>query len=277
MTTSEAQLSLLAPDAPTHQPADDAVRLLLFNAQHASPDRSRRQAAWLADQDDADIVVLTEVSSTQGGHALVSALRDRGYATVIAPQPDVTDYRTVIACRTPDAVAVDIPVPHLPHRAPAAHISIGGHTVGIMGLYVPSRGPKERRNEAKRAFQEAVTKALPTLPTVFPEMPVIVVGDLNVIEREHQPPHRVFGAWEYAFYDSFKDANLTDAFRHLHPNQTAHSWYGRSGNGFRFDHIFITSGHTRQIVACDYHHEAREDGLTDHAVMTLQLDLTRPS
>ncbi|MET8658417.1 endonuclease/exonuclease/phosphatase family protein [Streptomyces griseus] len=273
MSPASEQLSLLSTDEPAHRPATDAVRLLLFNAQHASPDRSRRQAAWVAGQEGADITVFTEVSSTQGGDALVAALTERGYATVIAPQPSARDYRTVIACRTADAQPVQSPVTVTPHRAPAARVAVGGHDLGALGLYVPSRGPKEQRNVAKRAFQEAVTESLPRLLAAFPDMPVVVAGDLNVIERGHQPPHKVFGEWEYAFYDSFQAAGLTDAFRHIHPDQVAHSWFGRSGNGFRFDHIFVSASHAERVLACDYHLEACEAGLTDHAVMTLLLGL----
>ncbi|MFE1191251.1 hypothetical protein ACFW6E_00420 [Streptomyces olivaceoviridis] len=80
MSTPAEQLSLISPDEPAHQLADDAVRLLLFNAQHASPDRSRHQAAWVAARENADIAVFTEVSPTQGGDALVTALTERGYA-----------------------------------------------------------------------------------------------------------------------------------------------------------------------------------------------------
>ncbi|MEV4342321.1 hypothetical protein [Streptomyces sp. NPDC049590] len=132
--------------------------------------------------------MLTEISPTRGGDALVTALADRGYATIIAPQPPDRDYRTVIACRTP-AQQVHSPVLVTPHRAPAARVTVGGHDIGVLGLYVPSRGPKTHRNIAKRAFQDAVTKALPQLGAAFPGMPVIVAGDLNVIERGHQPPH----------------------------------------------------------------------------------------
>ncbi|MEU7028898.1 endonuclease [Streptomyces sp. NPDC046275] len=277
MSSPAEQLSLIAPEDPAHAPADDAVRMLLFNAQHASPERSRRQAAWVAAQAEADIAVFTEVSSTQGGDALVAALGERGYATVIAPQPTDPDYRTVIACRTADADPVESPVAVTPYRAPAARVTVGGHDIGVLGLYVPSRGPREQRNVAKRAFQDAVAQALPKLHADFPDMPVIVAGDLNVIERGHQPPHKVFGAWEYAFYDSFQAAGFTDAFRHLHPDKIAHSWYGRSGNGFRFDHLFVSSAHADQVLACDYHQEAREAGLTDHAVMTLRLAVAQPS
>ncbi|MFD7899003.1 endonuclease/exonuclease/phosphatase family protein [Streptomyces sp. NPDC059743] len=275
--TSPKQMSLITSQAPTHRPADDVVRLLLFNAQHASPERSRRQAEWIADQEEADIAVLTEMSSSHD--ALLTALTDGGYDAVIATQPDGADYRTVIACRTADARPVDTPVTVTPHRAPAARVTIdgpGGYTVGILGLYVPSRGPKDQRNVAKRAFQNAVTQALPKLRRTFPDMPVIVAGDLNVLERGHQPPHKVFGEWEYAFYDSFRAVGLTDAFRHLHPDTTAHSWYGRSGNGFRFDHLFVSTPHTGQVLACDYHQGPRQAGLTDHAVMTLRLDVSAP-
>lgn len=273
MNPAAEQLSLLATDEPAHQPATDAVRLLLFNAQHASPERSRRQAEWIAGQEDADIAVLTEVSSTQGGDALVTALTERGYATVIAPQPSTPDYRTVMACRTADVRPVPSPVTVTPHRAPAARVTVGGHDIGVLGLYVPSRGPKGQRNVAKRAFQEAVTEGLPHLLATFPDMPVIVAGDLNVIERGHQPPHKVFGEWEYAFYDSFQAAGLIDAFRRLRPDEVAHSWFGLTGNGFRFDHLFVSTTHAERVLTCDYHQEAREAGLTDHAVMTLRLGL----
>ncbi|MET9017022.1 hypothetical protein ABZX74_40120 [Streptomyces olivaceoviridis] len=74
-------------------------------------------------------------------------------------------------------------------------------------------------------------------------------------------------------YDSFQAAGLTDTFRHLHPDEAAHSWFGRSGNGLRFDHLFVSTPHAERVLACDYHQEAREAELTDHAVMTLRLGL----
>ncbi|WNI18051.1 endonuclease/exonuclease/phosphatase family protein [Actinacidiphila sp. ITFR-21] len=273
MTTSTRQLAFAAPAVPHPAGSTIQARVLLFNAQHAAPERARRQAAWIAGQENADLLVITEVGPSHGGTALEEALTDHGYTQIIAPQPSNPDYRTILASRTAPIEAMPSGVTHLPHRAPAATVTIGEHTIGLFGLYVPSRGPKERRNIAKRTFQDAVTAALPGLGTLFTGMPVIVTGDLNVIEPGHQPPHKVFGAWEYAFYDSFRTAGLTDAFRHLHPDPNAHSWYGRSGNGFRFDHIFVTTPHAHLITACAYHHQPREQGLTDHAAMTLRFDL----
>ncbi|MFH0246597.1 endonuclease/exonuclease/phosphatase family protein [Streptomyces sp. HK10] len=273
MTTADRQLSLLNPGAPPRPGATGAAQVLLFNTQHAAPARARRQVAWIAAQDRADLVVLTEVSSTAGGGALIQALTDHGYTTVIEPRPAAPDYRTVLASRTATMRALPSTVEYLPHRAPAAAITIGGHALGLLGLYVPSRGPKERRNEAKRAFQEAVTAALPALVKECGGL-VIVAGDLNVVEPGHTPHHAVFGAWEYAFYDSFAAAGLTDAFRHLHPQAADHSWFGRSGRGFRFDHAFVTTGHRDQITHCAYDHTPRREGLSDHAALTLTVRLT---
>ncbi|MFI0742769.1 endonuclease/exonuclease/phosphatase family protein [Streptomyces sp. NPDC021100] len=274
MTDDPTQLSLLTPAMPRHSASTTHARILLFNSQHASAARACRQAEWISRQETADLVVLTEVSAGPGGAALVEALHHFGYTHVIAPAATDDGYRTVLASRTTALEPVDAGVSFLPHRAPSAVATIGDSKIGILGLYVPSRGPRQRRNENKRGFQEAVTAALYDLPQVFPDMPVVVAGDLNVIEPGHKPPHKVFGAWEYTFYDSFAKAGLTDAFRYLHPDTIEHSWFGRTGLGFRFDHVFTSAEHAHLVRACAYDHGPRTASLTDHAAMTTTLSLT---
>ncbi len=266
--TGAQQLPLIPPPGPAHQAGAGVLRLLVFNAQHAAPARARRQATWIASQEAADLVILTEVGTGPGGRALTSALAGHGYLSVVAPEPSAADYRTVIASRGPDLTVAPSGIAVLAHRGPAATVSLAGQTIGLLGLYVPSRGPKDRRNQAKRAFQHAVTEALPGFVAQF-DGPVIVAGDLNVVEPGHIPHHPVFGSWEYDFYRSFARAGLADAYRLVHPDATGHSWYGRSGQGYRFDHAFITWRHRLHARDCGYLHEPRQHGLTDHAVMTL--------
>ncbi len=264
------QLPLITAPEHEHQPATGTVRLLAFNTQHASPVRARRQAEWITGQETADLVVLTEVSSGPGRHALIDALAEHGYTSVLAPEPAVPDYSTVLASRGADLIAVPSGIDVLPHRGPAATVSLAGHTIGLLGLYVPSRGPKERRNQNKRAFQQAVTSALPGFLTQF-DGPAIVAGDLNVVEPGHTPHHPVFGEWEYGFYRSFSGAGLADAYRALHSDAIEHSWSGRGGQGYRFDHAFVTTQHREQVRSCGYLQAPRQQGLTDHAAMTLTL------
>ena len=241
--------------------ADSTVGLMLFNAQHAAPDRARRQAAWIAAQENAGLVIATEVGSGPGGQALVAALGEHGYCSVLAREPAAPDYRTVLASRGPALIPVPSGIGVLGHRGLAAAVTAGGYTVGLLGLYVPSRGPQQRRNKDKRAFQNAVTTALPGFLAQFGG-PVIVAGDLNVVEPGHRPHLPVFGAWEYAFYRSFLEAGMADAYRARHPGGLDHSWLGRSGTGYRIDHIFVTRQHTAQIRGCGYLQAPRQQRLT---------------
>jgi exodeoxyribonuclease-3 len=255
---------------PAQRATAGVVRLMLFNAQHAAPGRARRQAAWIAAQDNADLVIVPEAGAGPGGQTLIEALGEHGYSPVLACEPAAPDYRTVLASRGPALTPIPSGIGVLAHRSLAAAVNVGGHTVGLLGLYVPSRGPKQRRNENKRAFQDAVATALPGFLAQFRD-PVIVAGDLNVVEPGHQPHLPVFGAWEYAFYRSFADAGMTDAYRARHPDAWEHSWFGRSGTGYRIDHIFITRQHVTQVIACGYLQAPRQLGLTDHAAMILTL------
>jgi exodeoxyribonuclease-3 len=271
--TASRQLPLIGTPLPAHQADTGTLRLLVFNAQHASPSRARRQAAWIAAQEDADLVITTEVGAGPGGQALIEALGEHGYSSMLAPEPAAPDYRTALASRGPSLTPAPIGLGVFGHRGPAATVSLGGQVIGLLGLYVPSRGPQQRRNEHKRAFQQAVTKALPGFLAQFGG-PVIVAGDLNVVEPGHVPHLSVFGGWEYGFYRSFLDAGMADTYRLTHRHAHDHSWFGRSGNGYRIDHIFISRPHAAQVRICEYLHEPREHALTDHAAMTLTLGLS---
>ncbi len=99
------QLAILTPGTPA-QPRDTAaeLRLVTWNVQHAAPSRARRQAAWLAGQPEADVVVLTEVKDAPGGDALVQALGEHGYHAVV-PTRAGGDYMSVVAARTSSSPA----------------------------------------------------------------------------------------------------------------------------------------------------------------------------
>lgn len=98
---------------------------------------------------------------------------------------------------------------------------------------------------------------------------MVAADDLNVIEPGHIPHHPVFGQWEYDFYRSFPATGLAEAYRASHPHTSEDSWFGRSGEGYRFDRVFVTAPHTSLIRSCTYLHGPRQQGLTDHAAMTL--------
>lgn len=269
-------------EPPTTTPTGDLsggrVGVLTWNVQHASAVRATSQADWLATRPEADIVVLTEVAGGAGGQRLAGALAHHGYMTRL-PDGDGRDYRVLIAGRVGHLASVDhVGSSYLPHRLAAVTIILpGGSRLGVVGLYVPSRGPRERRNVAKRAFQNSVTTLLPTWASAFgPGVPVIVAGDLNVVEPGHQPHHAVFGTWEYDFYHAFGTAGYTDAFRQRNPETADHSWYGRADRGYRIDHLFSTGLHAEAITDCRYLHHPHTFGLSDHAALAASFCLSTP-
>jgi exodeoxyribonuclease-3 len=272
--TASRQQSLFSPDAKQNAVVmKDRVGVLTWNVQHAAPQRAWRQVNWLASCPSADVLVLTEVSQSSAAHTLVAALTEHGYDFHLPEVLDGPDYRVAVAARIGPVKGLDLQLPYLPHRCVIAHVGdLSATPLVVIGLYVPSRGPQDRRNEAKRAFQEAVTTFLPTAVDQLPsDARVLVAGDLNIVEPGHRPHHAVFRAWEYDFYRSIGAAGFIDCFRHVYPDANDHSWYGRSGAGYRFDHVFITDRHVSDVMDCRYLHDARTQGLSDHAAMAVTL------
>lgn len=255
------------------------VELLTCNVQRASVSRVCRQVAWLVGS-GADVLVLTEVSAGESGDVLAHLLRGSGFG-VLLPRPSANDlYRVLVACRDAEPAGVDVGVGSMGHRCVAARVALPAGEIGLTGLYVPSRGPKDRRNEYKRAFQERVAAVLPRVEVALDVSgPVVIAGDLNVLEPDHDPRYPVFGEWEYDFYRAFGRAGFDDAFRVREPNGMDYSWFGRPSadgerNGYRFDHAFVSRAHRAAVVACRYDHSVRTVGLTDHSALTLTLALT---
>jgi exodeoxyribonuclease-3 len=243
---------------------------MTWNVQHARSDRAIQQATWIATQ-PVDVVVLTEVTATDGGLALDEALRGYGFTTSYPAVPG--DYGTMIASRIGELEnCKEIQASYLPHRCVTVRLHTEGQIIAVVGLYVPSRGSRDRRNVDKRAFQHAITALLPSLAEIIgPDCTTVIAGDLNVVEPGHQPHLKVFGAWEYEFYQAFRDAGYGDAFRYLHPELIDHSWYGRSSNGYRIDHIFCAP--LTGITDCRYLHQPRLAGLSDHSAMIATIAL----
>jgi len=140
-----------------------------------------------------------------------------------------------------------------------------------MGMYVPSRGPMEKRNVDKRKFQDQVIDLLGSLKNSDFGDKLVAGGDLNVIPPDHEPRYPFFGDWEYSFYNAFLEFGMTDAYKYLHQKGQEHSWVGRSGDGYRFDHLFISSNFSICVNTCSYIHDSRNSKLSDHSALYLLL------
>ncbi|GGO89618.1 hypothetical protein [Wenjunlia tyrosinilytica] len=89
-----------------------------------------------------------------------------------------------------------------------------------------------------------------------------------------QPRYPFFRPFEYDFHRWLGEAGYRDAFRLLHPAAAEYSWVGRTGDGYRYDHAFVSGALERETGGCAYVHEPRtQTRLTDHSGLSLQLSL----
>jgi exodeoxyribonuclease III len=159
-------------------------------------------------------------------------------------------------------------VGYLTSRTAAIILNAPSGPIHIIGAYVPSRDAGADKTERKRKWLDACRAALVSRPSGA----TMFLGDLNVLEPNHEPHYPFFAPFEYDFYRQLThDCGLVDAFRTLHPHTVEHSWVGRTGDGYRYDHAHCTGDLASTLLACDYIHQPRLDRLSDHSALSLRL------
>ena len=148
-----------------------------------------------------------------------------------------------------------------------------GRAVRIIAAYVPSRDASPEKVERKRRFLEELSGELEE--AAGSSGPAVLLGDLNILEPEHRPRYAFFKPFEYEFYRRLACGGWVDAFRLRHPGADEYSWVGRTGDGYRYDHAFVSQALASKVVSCRYLHDIREcEGRwTDHSALTVDLDV----
>jgi exodeoxyribonuclease-3 len=246
------------------------LSMLTLNIGSPSAERAHRQLAWLATRHE-DVLVLTETRASEGCKHLADAFRTAGYA-VLYPKPGPTEYGVMVVSKLP--VQVDPlaeMLTYLPNRVTGVLISTQVGLIRVLGTYVPTRDATADKTERKRRWLSEFSSALATGGLTDAGAQTVVLGDLNVIEPEHEPAYTTFRWFEYDFYRGLTDRHgLVDAYRHVNPERVEHSWIGRTGDGYRYDHAHCSKELAEELVDCEYVHEPRTTRLTDHSGLSLQ-------
>jgi exodeoxyribonuclease-3 len=246
------------------------LSFLTFNIGNPSEERARRQLAWLAGRDE-HVLVLTETKASTGCQFLADRFGAAGYH-VSFPVPGPGEYGVMIISRVqaqPDPFGDA--VGYLPTRAAAITIPSASGLLQVIGAYVPSRDAGLEKTERKQKWLAACRAALAARN---PGLPAVFLGDLNILEPGHRPHYPFFVPFEYDFYRALiTEHGFVDTYRHLYPDAVEHSWVGRTGDGYRYDHAFCTADLGGAIADCAYVHQPRKDRLSDHSALTARLNL----
>jgi exodeoxyribonuclease III len=228
-----------------------------------SPTRAGRLVDWLAST-QCNVLVLTEVHSSDAGKRIISGLRASGF-DISCPEDWVESRHFTIVASKGFAVS-DLPAA-FDLRITAADLSSRAGTVRIVGIYGPTNGLTAESSAVRSKFQRSCLDYLEAVRTSR----LIVAGDLNVIEPGHKPPLPDFAPHDYAFYSGIIELGMCDAYRRHQPDGADHSWVSGRFGAQRLDHVFLAAG-VGDLADCRYDHAPRIDGLSDHSALIATVD-----
>jgi exonuclease III len=238
------------------------------------------QAEAMASQ-PADVVALQEVrlSSLEPWRAalarlgfphVVTSLDGHDPLVRLAPERRLG---VLVAGRAPVEALPGPPGLPWPERVLCASTEVGE----VLNLHAPL---SNKAGDVKVLTLEAVFSYLAMADE---EPPRVVVGDFNTPQYESREGEvhsfartrsgRIRPAYgerhdaaEVAMVTGLSDYGYVDAFRALHGySRRDRSWvYPHGKMGYRLDHILVRG---LSVEACEYRHDWRERGLSDHAAM----------
>jgi exodeoxyribonuclease III len=240
--------------------------LLCWNIGNPSRERAGKQAEWLRKRKES-VFVLTETKRSEGCELIEKYLSLYGF-NCVSSKPD-SDYGVLIVGKSITTVGTfQQHFNFLPSRSVSAFVQTSAGEVEIGGMYVPSRDASPEKITRKQKY---LASAADALLKGFQPTKRIFCGDLNILEPNHVPRYRFFGEWEYIFYNQILECGFHDAFRLIAPEVCEYSWVGRTGDGYRYDHCFISKDIKSNVVNCWYDHTPRESRLSDHSAMILEM------
>jgi len=131
-------------------------------------------------------------------------------------------------------------------------------------------GAKEPEGAAKTRFWDALLAAAEARISE----PLLFVGDFNTGMPLVDEAGSTFVCAEH--FARLAALGWIDVWRHFHGGATEYTWYsqpkgGAPANGFRLDHAFATPSLLPRITACRYSHAEREQKVSDHSPMILEI------
>lgn len=243
-------------------------QILTINIGNPSLERVKRQIAWIKSQ-VADVFLLTETKNSVGCNYLEKHFQELDGWHVNFPKSQENTLGVILLSRFPvtevnylfdkDSLYFS--------RTVEAKILLPDNVVSLLGMYVPSRDRSPEKVERKKRFLQEIQNHLLRKKEPYD----VVLGDLNILEPDHNPHYSTFYSWEYDFYQFLIDNDYVDAFRSKYPTENQYSWVGRTGQGYRYDHVFVRDGFP--FEDCRYDHGTRigEEKFTDHSGVVLKM------
>ena len=225
-----------------------------WNIRQGGGKRIKGIIDFIKNNSNSDVLILTEYRNNSNKEIIVESLKDFGYKNIITTNSEPRINSILVACKTEFNAEVFDQLREHKQRV----IKIKSPDLSIYGCYFPQKKLKSvvfnfLLNEIKKNNNENI----------------IITGDLNTGKHYLDEKGASFHCSEYL--DELESKGMVDAWRLINGPKKEYSWYSNAGNGFRIDHFFVSKSLENRIKNCSYNHTARENKISDHSIMELEL------
>jgi len=248
----------------------DHLRLVAWNIRAGGG----RRIEMIADQLQRwqpDVVALSEFRGTPASAWLAEELSARGLPFQRSTaQPASAVNSLLLASRWPVRARPNSAAPIEPNRWLLASVD-APTPFAIGGMHIPNR-VTGRKGDYLAAVLELTRR--------WRGGPALLVGDTNSgrIDVDEEVP--AFDRREDEWMRSLDAGGWADAFRALHGERRAYTWYSPNGrNGFRLDEAFVNRALQPRLRAARYvwgrprgEQSGRREALSDHAALIVDFE-----
>jgi|SRR5690554_7007250 len=232
-----------------------SITIGTWNLRHGGGSRINQILNIISENKNIDILVLTEFRNNQNKSIIENELRKQNYQFIETLEVSSRLNSVLIASKTQfDEVesfqSLDI------HYQRILRVKAKG--LNIYGCYFPGKNLK------KEVFEFLISE----IKNKGKEN-TIITGDINTGKHFIDENGATFYHSDYL--EKFEKLGLVDAWRKVNGEKREYTWFSNAGNGFRLDHFFIDENLSDKIVNCEYKHRYREEKISDHSMMILEL------
>lgn len=209
-------------------------------------------------EESPDVLVLTEYRPAPG-RKLLALLESLSYHVCAGIPEGPQNCVCVLSRRSVTPCEVQMS-PKSIHRWVA--VDIPAYDLVILGVHVPNQ--TEIWN--KREFWDCVESFAVSMVAKR----AIIIGDLNTaLDEDCQgDPIR-----EAVYFKRLLAAGWVDAWRQCNHETQEYSWYSHRSNGFRLDYCLVSPLLAETVRASKMRHDVRSDRLSDHSLLTVDLEI----
>ncbi len=200
-----------------------------------------------------EVIILSEFRNNEKGIQLRTGLLKGGYRYQAVTAAASQENSVLIASRHHGNSILH---PNCDQKFPSNIVEMQFDAFSVIGVYLPHK----KKHKLFDYIQERIKKG---------DASYIVAGDFNSGINGLDQVGNSF--WYEDDLKSLTEIGYLDAFRLQNGAVKEYSWYSHQGNGYRYDHTFIHKALVPIVKSCHYLHEWREQKLSDHSPMVLEI------